>query len=210
MLAPALALLHGGTLTRGLGKQRRGEPQGIGAHSTPTSEGEDALLRAASRAAGELFGEQPRVGLHEETASALPRFELLLRGQARPASGQGSVSEKATVSGAGAALVGYRVVAPLALEAGVLVSSRIGAMARAAWIPFNLEGRLRPVLALEVPVVFTDSPSVGIGASVGLEWVPVPWLALGLELPVSYYVAAPEWVETRLYVFGALTAALRL
>jgi TolB-like protein len=92
---------------------------------------------------------------------------------------------------------------------GAIIARPFGVMARGTWVPFNASGRVRPLVSLEVPVLFASSPAVGVGAALGFEWRIVRNLAVGLEVPVSYYLLAPDGTQ-RLWLFGAVTLTGRL
>jgi hypothetical protein len=92
---------------------------------------------------------------------------------------------------------------------GAIIARPFGVMARGTWVPFNASGRVRPLVSLEVPVLFAASPAVGVGAALGFEVRLFRNLALGLKVPVSYYLLAPEGTQ-RFWLFGAVTLTGRL
>ncbi len=93
---------------------------------------------------------------------------------------------------------------------GLLVAKPLGVMARATLVPFNGSGRLRPLVSLEVPVIFSDgAPAVGVGAALGVELRIVRNFAVGLEVPVSYYFGGPPTIQ-RFWLFGAVMLTGRI
>jgi hypothetical protein len=108
----------------------------------------------------------------------------------------------------GSGLVGIQVSEALSFAAGALVVRGGGAMARVAFVPFNADGRLKPVLALEVPAVFGPSFSLGVGLSPGVQFDVARWLSLGAELPLTYFPVAPLGAPN-FYIFGAVMATVR-
>ncbi|MBI3184264.1 MAG: hypothetical protein HYZ28_19195 [Myxococcales bacterium] len=161
------------------------------------SASEEAFLDAAASAALELFGPSPVARRKVVRA----RFSFFARIQATP---------DRTPAGAVVALAGYEIVPSLTASLGALGTSYPGALARLSWVPFNAEGKLRPVLAVELAALLTDPiASLGPGLSVGLEYAPVRWLSVGLEVPALYLLAAPTWAR-RGYVFAGPTVAVRL
>ncbi len=77
-------------------------------------------------------------------------------------------------------------------------------------MPINSKGRLRPLVSLEVPVLFaTGAPAVGLGAALGVEFRIMRHLAVGAEVPVSYYFVAPANSQ-RFWLLGELTLTGRL
>ncbi len=158
--------------------------------------GEEALLDMAADAAVGLFGPSP---LPREKSSAgrvavEARVQALLTG---------------TPGGAVVATAGYRVFPELTLSGGVLVNSQMGLVARVEWVPFNAQGRVRPVLALEVPLLFARSVAVGIGGSVGVQFTLNRWLSVGLAVPGTWLLTAPSGAQ-RAYLFAGPTVAARL
>jgi hypothetical protein len=81
--------------------------------------------------------------------------------------------------GAIAALLGVRVGPSWVVEAGALVSGTSGVLGRVAWTPTSYW--IRPLLAVEVPVLFSGPPSVGVGGSAGLQARLTEWLSVGVE-----------------------------
>ena len=105
--------------------------------------------------------------------------------------------------------VGFRFDERWAISAGFIASQPFGVMLRASAVPFFVESRIHPVVALEVPLLFASSPALAVGGAVGAEWVPLDFLCVVLEIPVQYFVVAPAGL-TRFWVFGALSVGVRL
>ena len=158
--------------------------------------GEDALLDMSADAAVGLFGPSP---LPREKSSA-GRVAVEARVQALLTGAPG---------GAVVATAGYRVLPELVLGGGVLVNSQMGLMARVEWVPINARGRVRPVLALEVPVLLAKTLAVGVGGSVGVQFSLTRWLSVGLAIPGTWFLTAPSGSQ-RGYLFAGptVTAAL--
>ena len=96
------------------------------------------------------------------------------------------------------------------LGLGAVIASPVGVMARGTWVPFNASGRVRPLVSLEVPVFFAAAgPMVGVGGAVGVEFRVIRNLAIGAEVPLSYYFGGPADLQ-RFWLFGALTVTGRL
>jgi len=108
----------------------------------------------------------------------------------------------------GSALAGVQLTPAWSLAAGALVVRNGGAMLRGAWVPWNALGRFKPVLGLEVPVLFGPSVQVGLALAPGFQAELTSWLSLGLDLPVTWFPTAAASVPS-LYVFGAATATVR-
>ena len=111
--------------------------------------------------------------------------------------------------GAVSGFFGYRFDERWTLAAGFVGAHPLGASLRASVVPLFAGAAVHPVLALEVPVLFSSPLAIGVAASVGVEWVPNPWLFVGLEVPVQYFIAAPDGAS-RFWLFGALSAGARL
>jgi len=108
----------------------------------------------------------------------------------------------------GSALVGVQVSHALSFSAGALFVQGGGAVVRGSFVPFNAEGRLKPVVSLEVPMVFGPAFSLGVALSPGVQFDVFRWLSLGAELPLTFFPVAPAGAPP-FYVFGAATAAVR-
>jgi hypothetical protein len=113
-------------------------------------------------------------------------------------------------SAAAAVMVGYQIVPAFALELGGLVGSNPGALVRAAWIPFNATGKVKPLVALEVPLLFTSPLSAGVGLTLGVHYQPARWISLGLEAPAVWFFNAPSWATQRRYLFVGPVIGLHL
>lgn len=164
----------------------------------------EVFLDDTSDAARQLFGgASSGGGVSTSGASASHRLFATARGSwgLPPESAGDSTSF-------GAALLGLQLTPGFSLAAGALFVRSGGAMVRAAFAPVNAEGRVKPVVALEVPVVLGPSTSVGVALAPGLLVDVLPWLSLGVDVPVTYFVLAPAGAPT-FYVFGAATASVR-
>lgn len=176
-------------------------------HSSRSKGADDeGFLDLVSPAVAGLFGDAPTssdpVAAGPEvtqTAERAPLLGVKLRGQFEAADRLGF---------AGAVLVGAQPLDQLRVSAGALLSSSLGAVVNVSWIPVNATGRLYPLVGLEVPLLFSPRFTAGVGANVGVEWAPVSWLTLGLEVPLYYFFDA-EAGKKSFYVFGAATAGVR-
>jgi TolB-like protein len=111
--------------------------------------------------------------------------------------------------GAGVLLAGFRPSPAWTLSAGFLVAGlNKGPLLRVSFVPWNAEGTIHPVVAIEAPVLLSASPIIGAGGSAGVEMTPTRWLAIGIEIPVLFLANAPPGMM-RLYAFGATTVGLR-
>ncbi len=108
----------------------------------------------------------------------------------------------------GSALVGVQVSHALSFAVGGLFVRGGGVMVRGSFVPFNATGRLKPVVSLEVPMVFGPPFSLGVAVSPGVQFDVVRWLSLGAELPITFFPVAPPGAPG-FYIFGAATAAVR-
>lgn len=131
--------------------------------------------------------------------------------------------------------VGYAVLPSLALEVGGIVASSYGAELRLSWAPIDItsDGSLRALIRLEGAAVLFKPPTgatatggvslsdrlalFGAGASVGIEYSPMPVLAFGLEVPVLYLLNAPQLSTasgsvqvSRFFLFAGPFVSLRL
>jgi hypothetical protein len=125
---------------------------------------------------------------------------------------RGQLSPLSFPSGAWVAHVDYEFNESISAGLGVIAARPFGAFARVGWVPFNAHGRVRPLIALEVPVLFASSPAFGVGAAVGVEFRLLRNFAVGVEVPFSYYFGGPPELtaSNRFWVFGALTLSGRL
>ncbi|MBI5545326.1 MAG: hypothetical protein HY901_15660, partial [Deltaproteobacteria bacterium] len=168
---------------------------------------EEQVLEAIDAAACELFGGQPgaRPGISLRLNEPLPTWRVTAGFQLLPSD---------HLSGAWSVSVGAQLGDLLSVELGALLSgvvdrsASVGALARLNLVPFNQRGRVRPLLALELPLLATPDFSMGAGGAVGLEFLPMPWLALGLEVPVYYMFVAPQEAR-QLYWFIAPRVGVR-
>ncbi len=106
------------------------------------------------------------------------------------------------------ALAGLQFTPAWSLAVGGLIVRGGGVMVRGAFVPWNAEGRFKPVLGLEVPVLFGPKIGVGIAIAPGFQADLTSWLSLGVDVPVTYFPTAEPGTPA-LYVFGAATATLR-
>ncbi len=108
----------------------------------------------------------------------------------------------------GSVLAGVQLTPAWSVAAGGLIVRGGGAVVRGAFVPFNVLGVFKPVIGLEVPVVFGASVSVGVAVAPGFQADVTSWLSFGLDVPVTWFPTAPAGVPS-LYVFGAATATVR-
>lgn len=108
----------------------------------------------------------------------------------------------------GSALVGVQVSHALSFALGGLFVRGGGVMVRGSFVPFNATGKLKPVVSLEVPMVFGPPFSLGVAVSPGVQFDVMRWLSLGAELPITFFPVAPPGAPG-FYIFGAATAAVR-
>jgi hypothetical protein len=139
--------------------------------------------------------------------AAAPSAALVasLRAQGFPGA---SLGFRSPFYGATVLLAGYGLGDALTFSGGVMLAQPIGFLARAAWAPWNAGGTLRPVVALEVPLLLTAPVALGAGASVGIEYAPLPWLVVGAEVPVFFFFAAPGGFPA-VWPFVAATTQVR-
>src|SRR5205823_1421029 len=112
-------------------------------------------------------------------------------------------------SGGAMLLVGYKLGPSFTAGIGVLASRSSGPVARLSWVPFFVRRSVRPVVALEVPVLITSPVSFGVGASAGVQVVLGERFSASLEVPATYFVSTLPEAE-RSYVFVSLGAAVDL
>jgi hypothetical protein len=108
----------------------------------------------------------------------------------------------------GSALAGVQLTPAWSIAVGGLVVRNGGAMLRGAWVPWNAGGAFKPVLGVEVPVLFGPAVQVGVALAPGFQAELTSWLSLGVDLPVTWFPTAAASVPS-LYVFGAATATVR-
>ena len=142
----------------------------------------------------------------EQKAPTFHRFFVGARANAAiPPQAAGSTSIFASV------LAGANLVPSVSLAAGVLITNPVGFLVQASWVPWNVDGRFKPVVSLELPLVLPSaSQSLSFGAAVapGARFDVTHWLSLGLDVPLTYFFVAPEGAP-RFYVFVAGAATLR-
>jgi hypothetical protein len=104
--------------------------------------------------------------------------------------------------------VDYELSPAFSLGLGAVIARPLGLMVRGTWVPFNQHGRVRPLVSVEVPVFFAASAPVvvGAGASLGFEVRLIKQLAVGLEVPASFYFTGNT---QKFWLFGAATATGR-
>lgn len=61
---------------------------------------------------------------------------------------------------------------------------------------FLLDGPLKPMVSVGVPIFFVDGARPGMRGSAGLQWDPSRWFGLFAQLGVSYFPGAPEGYES--------------
>jgi hypothetical protein len=140
------------------------------------------------------------------STAASGRWEVAVRAQVEAVGGAGGAG------GALAALAGARLGEALTVSAGAFITGstkapEAGVLLRASVKPFNRGGSVRPVFALELPLLFASSPAVGAALAGGMEWQPTRLASFGLELSGQYFVAAPRSANP-FYVFITPNAAL--
>jgi MYXO-CTERM domain-containing protein len=178
---------------------------------------EDAFLDAIPLAVQALFpvggGPATGQGLTGLVASAEANAEAGgdgLDGTMLNLTVRGQLSPLRLPAGAWVAHVDYAFSESFSAGVGAIVAKPFGAFARGTWVPFNAHGQLRPLVALEVPVLFSSAgTAVGVGGAVGVEYRLFRNLAIGLEVPVSYYFGGPADAQ-RFWLFGAVTVSGRL
>ena len=121
---------------------------------------------------------------------------------------RGQVFPGAPLGGAIALSVGWQPIDALTVSLGGLAARPFGAYLRVQWVPFNVGGRVRPLLAAEVPLLFSQPLAAGLSLSPGVAVGITPWLDLTFEVPVSYELAAPAGAQ-RFWIFLAGGVALR-
>jgi hypothetical protein len=143
---------------------------------------------------------QPEVAQPAPTPPPPGRWDIAVRAQYHPAS---------SLSGAFAAHVDVHLAEIFSIGAGGFVtgSPSLGVFVRGAIQPFNRDGVLRPVFALEVPVLFEARAWIGVGAALGLEWRPVRMASIGLEVAAQYFFTGKNG-PTPFYLFISPTVAL--
>lgn len=156
---------------------------------------EEAFLDVLPSALDALFPAPP-----DATAEGSRRFGVDLRGQLA-LQGLGT-----NWHGNFGPVVTYRVMPWLELGVGALISRTPGGFARGAVVLGN-SWPVQLLLAVEVPVLAAGTPAVGLTGSVGVEWRPVPVLALRAEIPVTYFFI-PE-ATTNFFLLGSLSAGAR-
>ncbi len=180
----------------------------------------DALLDLVPRARDELFPLPPASGsapvaqgpaIVEETtatpnasSAGMKHFEISVRGQMSPLFSNGLHGAIAP------GIVAFRINDWVAAGLGAIIAAQsYGVFARAKVTPLA-SSLVHPIVGLEVPVLFPSAGvSVGIGAFVGVELVPIDWLSIGLEIPVQYFVVTPS-NTTAFFIFGALSIGVRV
>ncbi len=123
---------------------------------------------------------------------------------------RGQLQAATEIAAAAAATVGWQPIDQIRLSAGLLAAkTRQGMVVNLSWLPWNAGGQLYPLLGIEAPIFFDSPLSAGAGVNIGLEYAPVSFLAIGLEVPAYYFLTAPPGKD-RGYVFGALSVVGRL
>jgi TolB-like protein len=168
------------------------------------SASEEAFLDLIPRAVDSFFPPAQRSGAAQPAAAETQgsaaqehepgRFGLTVRGQAAP---------QLPFRGAIVAHVDVSLASFVSLGAGALIARPFGAFLRATFVPFNSDGRVRPILALETPLFFSSPISFGLSAVPGVDIRIVKYLSVGAEIPVVYFFT-PDNVQ-HLWVFGAVT-----
>jgi TolB-like protein len=165
------------------------------------SSSDEAFLDLLPRAVLALFPGAPAeagmVAGGPSTASSdiqPSRFGLTVRAQAAP---------NWPLRGAIAPHVDVRLASFLSVGIGALIAQPFGAFVRVTAVPFNAEGRVHPIVALETPLLFSSPISFGLSAVVGVDIQIVKYLSIGAEVPLVYFLATTS--GQRFWAFGALT-----
>lgn len=167
---------------------------------------EEAFLDAIAPSVAALFPSEPTGVVQDGSSSPVSdtdgaRVSVTVRGQMAPLN---------LPLGAWVVHAAYHFNESLSAGLGAIIARPFGVMARVTWVPFNAHGRVRPLVALEVPMLFSAAgPAVGVGGAVGLEVRLLKQLAVGAEMPVSYYFGGPTDAQ-RFWLFGAVTLSGRL
>lgn len=61
---------------------------------------------------------------------------------------------------------------------------------------FFLDGALKPMVSVGVPIFFVDGARPGMRGSAGLQWDPSRWFGMFAQLGVSYFPGVPEGYES--------------
>lgn len=61
---------------------------------------------------------------------------------------------------------------------------------------FFLDGALKPMVSVGVPIFFVDGARPGMRSSAGLQWDPSRWFGVFAQLGVAYFPSAPEGYES--------------
>ncbi len=148
---------------------------------------------------------EPAITEPTERAHSADPFHIDARLQFEP-----SLDKLGLAGMAGFVGIGYAVAPRLAVELGGIIASSYGAELRLSWTPIDLtsDGSLRALVRLEGATLLFKPPTgatasggitlldrlalFGAGASVGIEYSPLPVLALGLEVPVLYLFNSPQ------------------
>ncbi|HEY8209296.1 MAG TPA: hypothetical protein VIG99_17530 [Myxococcaceae bacterium] len=91
---------------------------------------------------------------------------------------------------------GRRLFPEVTVSAGAIVTAArlAGASVQARAIPFAADFAVHPVVALEIPVLFSGPVAAGVRPSVGLEVSPFSWLSLGASASYLRLLGtAPEY-----------------
>ncbi|HEY8207370.1 MAG TPA: hypothetical protein VIG99_07815 [Myxococcaceae bacterium] len=122
-------------------------------------------------------------------------------------------SEIGSLGGMVTVRAGRRFLPELTVSAGALLTGArlAGATVQARAVPFVGDLAVRPVLALEVPVMLIrSSPTVGVRPSLGVEVTPLPWLSLGANASYLRLVGVDPAEVTPGYWLGGAEVGFRL
>jgi MYXO-CTERM domain-containing protein len=104
-------------------------------------------------------------------------------------------------------LATFRVLSWLELGAAALISLTPGGAVHAGLVLGSESWVVHPLVVLEVPILATGTPTVGVTGSVGVEWNPLPLLAVRAEIPASYYFVS---AQRNFFLLGSLSMGVRL
>ncbi|MFO0597141.1 MAG: kelch repeat-containing protein [Myxococcaceae bacterium] len=106
-------------------------------------------------------------------------------------------------------LVTYRVLGFLELGAAALISTTPGGAVHAGLVIGSADWVVHPLVVLEVPLLAAaGSVAVGLTGALGIEWKPVPLLAVRAEVPTMYFFT-PD-TNPRFFLLGSVSVGVRL
>ena len=108
------------------------------------------------------------------------------------------------------ARAGYRLNRSLEFGLGGFYTGAkdAGADIAVAWAPLWTEEVVHPQIGLEVPVVFASQVSVAVAPFIGAEMTPGDLLLFAVQIPVTYFFAAPSQTQ-QFYLMGEADIGVR-